>query len=111
METEPVRLGKLVERIISAFGLHDKFHGWKIVNQWPEIVGPDIARHSRALRYSDGTLTIVVEKDVWRQELEMQREQILRQIRRVPGGDVVKRIVLRAGSFTENKHGEYNGGR
>jgi len=111
MGADPIRLGTLIEHIIGACGLHDKFHGWRIVNQWPDIVGSEIARHSRAIRYSDGILTIAVEKDVWRQELEMQREQILRQIRRVPGGAVVKKIVLRAGAPTENNNGKDSSGR
>jgi hypothetical protein len=111
MGTEPVQLGKLIDHVIGVFGLHDKFHGWKIVHKWPEIVGPDIARQSRAVRFSDGILTVVVERDAWRQELEMQREQILQRIHHLPKGSVVKKIVLKAGTVTENIDGKDSSGR
>jgi predicted nucleic acid-binding Zn ribbon protein len=102
MGNEPIRLGRLLEKIIGALGIQDKFHGWQIVSRWPDIVGPEIARQSRAVRFVDGILTVVVEKDAWRQELEMQRESILDKIRALPGGKAVKKIVLRAGSLMEN---------
>jgi len=111
MSNQPIRLDKLIEQMLGAFGLRDKFHGWRTVNRWAEIVGPDIARHSRAVRFADGILTIVVEKDAWRQELEMQREQILQRIHATPGGTAVKKIVLKAGSLTENFDGENSSGR
>ncbi len=102
MGQEPTQLGNLIEHVIRSLGLGEKFHGWRIVSRWPEIVGPEIARHARAIRFSDGILTIVVEKDVWRQELEMQLENILEKIRSTSGGSAVKKIVLKSGSSMEN---------
>lgn len=104
MVAEPTRLGQLIDQVISSLGLSDKYHGWRIVSRWPDIVGPEVARQARAVRFSDGILTVVVEKDAWRQELEMQLEVILQKIRSYAGGRAVKKIVLRAGSPTENEN-------
>ncbi len=109
MQKEPARLRGIIGHILSALGQEDKFHGWRMVERWPEIVGAEIARYSRAVRFTDGTLIVVVEKDAWRQELEMQRENILRKIRSFPEGKAVKKIILRAGSAWENEN-EQNGG-
>jgi predicted nucleic acid-binding Zn ribbon protein len=104
MGREPTRLGHLIEQVIGSLGLSDKYHGWRLVHRWPEIVGPEVARQARAVRFADGILTVVVEKDVWRQELEMQLESILDKIRTTAGGGAVKKIVLRAGSSMESKN-------
>jgi predicted nucleic acid-binding Zn ribbon protein len=101
---DPTRLGNLIEQVIGSLGLGEKFHGWRIVSRWPDIVGAEIALHARAVRFSDGILTVVVEKDVWRQELEMQLESILDKVRSQSGGKAVKKIVLRAGSTMESKN-------
>ena len=104
MGQEPTRLGGLIEQVIRSFGLGEKFHGWRIVSRWPEIVGPEIARHAKAVRFAEGILTVVVERDVWRQELEMQLERILDEVRSYSGGRAVKKIVLKAGSLRENQN-------
>lgn len=109
MGQEPSRLGNLIEQVIGSLGLSDKFHGWRIVSRWPDIVGPEIARHSRAVRFADGILTVVVEKDVWRQELEMQLERILEKVRASAGGRAVEKIVLKAGPPRESQNGQGRG--
>lgn len=95
------RLGDLIDAVVVSTGQGKTFHGWRIVAAWPEIVGPQFARNCRAVRFAEGVLTVVVTKDAWRQELEMQREQILNKIHALPGGNAVERIVLRAGAYTE----------
>jgi hypothetical protein len=109
MNNEPAHLGGLIEQVFLSLGLGNKFYGWRIANRWSEIVGGEIAKHSRAVKFADGTIFVVVEKDAWRQELEMQLESILNKIRILPGGKAVQKIVLKAGSFAEFKD-EQNGG-
>jgi predicted nucleic acid-binding Zn ribbon protein len=86
------RLGPLIEGILGRFGLASKLAGWKIVADWPEIVGDKNAEHSKALRFSDETLLVKVTDAVWRQELSMERDQILKKIHEYPGGKAVKKI-------------------
>ena len=103
MSDEPVKLNGLIDRLMSSLGLSRQYKGWQVVSQWPEIVGEEIASVTRAHRFCDGVLTVLVEKDVWRQELEMQQDEILKKIRARSGGRVVEKIVLRAGSTKEQK--------
>ncbi|MEE9443304.1 MAG: DUF721 domain-containing protein [candidate division Zixibacteria bacterium] len=102
MEQKPDRLGNIVDNLMASLGLKKSFHGWQVVEKWPDIVGKDIAKISRAIRFQDGILTVIVEQDAWRQELEMQREEILIKIRRRRGGKAVDKIFLKAGSIREN---------
>jgi predicted nucleic acid-binding Zn ribbon protein len=65
-----------------------------VVEHWPEIVGEDIAARAVADGYRDGVLYVSVEQDVWRQELQMQKETILRKIHELPYGQAVREIRL-----------------
>lgn len=105
----PSRLNGVVDNLMVSLGLGKSFHGWKVVGEWSEIVGPDIARVARAIRYGNGVLTVVVQQDTWRQELEMQREELLRKIWMRPGGRAIEKIVLRAGSLKETDDGDRPG--
>lgn len=86
------KLGSFIDGILVNFGLSHKLAGWKIVIKWPQIVGEKNAEHSRALRFSDDTLLVKVPDAGWRQELSLETDRILKEIHKVPGGEVVKRI-------------------
>lgn len=88
-----VLLGSFMDKILAGFGLNHNLGGWRAVIHWNEIVGEQMAKHSRALRFSDGTLLVSVEESVWRQEMSLNSDRILREIHeKLPGGKAVKRI-------------------
>ena len=93
----PKPIGGVVERTIRSLGLEKPYAGWQVVMRWPEIVGPEIARHAEAVRFEDGVLTVAVPSDVWRHQLSLQAETIVQQIHRLPGGQVVERLRLEKG--------------
>jgi predicted nucleic acid-binding Zn ribbon protein len=104
-----VRLGDVIDAIVGSLGHGKNFHGWRMVARWPEIVGPQLARCSRAVRYADGIMYVAVTGDAWRQELEMDLEHILGKIHALPSGKAVDRIVLRAGSYLEHDNERNDG--
>ena len=89
-----VRLGSFMDRVLSGMGLSRTLAGWKIVIKWPEIVGEKNAEHSKAIRFSGDTLLVKVTDAVWRQELSSDKDRILAEIWKQPGGNVVKKIMF-----------------
>ncbi|UCD17269.1 MAG: DUF721 domain-containing protein [Candidatus Zixiibacteriota bacterium] len=87
-----IRIGSLLDKVMADLGLTSDLAGWKIVNDWPKIVGHAIARVTRPVRYEDHTLLISVPDAVWRQQLSLEVEMILGKIHTVPGGRAIKRI-------------------
>jgi predicted nucleic acid-binding Zn ribbon protein len=84
----------ILERVVRALGHSTVYGGWLAVNQWSEIVGPEIAKIARATRFSDGTLFVAVPDPSWRQELGFRREEILSRIQARPFGKAVKELRL-----------------
>lgn len=92
----PAKVGSLIDKVMSDLGLASTLAGWKVLQQWPEIVGETIARVTRPVRYEDHTLLISVPDAVWRQQLSLQIEMILDKIHDMPGGRTVRKIRFTA---------------
>lgn len=88
----------VLDRAMRSLGLSRKFDGWQVVTHWAEIVGEQVAGKAAAVRYDDGTLYVSVPDDVWRQQLSMELETILKDVRALPFGRAVKQIRLQRGS-------------
>jgi predicted nucleic acid-binding Zn ribbon protein len=52
------------------------------VSRWEEAVGPQISKHTRAIRVQDAVLWVEVDHPVWKSELHYRKRQILDQINR-----------------------------
>ena len=94
MSSRPTPINGIVERLISSFGLTERYHGWLMVSRWAEIVGEYYARKSRAFRYDDGVLYVAVEDPSWRQMMALDTEKILKIIHACPHGRAVKTLRL-----------------
>jgi hypothetical protein len=66
-----------------------------IRDRWPEVVGPANASYSNAVRIDErGRLIVHATHAVVRNELFMNRAEIIERIRRIPGCTAVKYLHL-----------------
>jgi len=70
----------LVPRLLRELGLESGMVGWRAVRTWPEIAGPRIARHARAVGFHEGTLNVEVEGSSWAYELEFLKRRLLKEL-------------------------------
>ena len=52
----PLPVSRLIEGALRQFGLHDRLEERAALLRWREIVGDEIAEHSRAVDLVDGIL-------------------------------------------------------
>ena len=50
-----------LERALKRRGIEGELKGWDAVREWPRVVGPRIASHTRAVRFHQGALEVQVE--------------------------------------------------
>lgn len=81
-EYESKKAGDLVSRLVDAFGGTDEYGLVPFVRRWSEIVGTDVAAHSRVLDLRNGALVVGVDHPAWVQRLHMEKGQVLRTIHR-----------------------------
>jgi len=91
---EFVPVGQVLARLMKGLGLEDKLKERELVENWPDIVGPDIARFSRALRVRGGVLYLKVDSPAWGQELHFLKAQLLERVNERCGPGLVRDIRL-----------------
>ncbi len=90
----PLPISPVIDNLIRGLGFTKRYHGWQVVEKWPEIVGESIASASKAVRYDDGILYVKVKSDTWRMEIHMKRDSIMSEIKKLPYGKSIKEIRL-----------------
>lgn len=87
-------LAGILPGVMRDMGLAEQAAGWSAVSAWPRIAGERIAKHSRAVSYRDGVLTVEVEGSAWMQELGFLRRDMIRRIEQETGHNVVRDVRL-----------------
>lgn len=85
-------LAGVLPRVLRKLGLEEGLLGWRAVHEWEQVVGPRVARHTRAVAFRDGVLQIEVEGSAWMQELGFLKSELTRKINRHLGGRLVRNI-------------------
>ncbi len=76
--TKPTRVAEVLAGYLRTAGLAERVGLAAVVDAWPELVGPRIARAAVAESVSaDGTLFVRVPSSAWRQELSLMAPEIL----------------------------------
>lgn len=95
VDTGPVALGEAVAGLLHERGWTPVAHAAGVISRWAEIVGADIAGHSRATALRDGVLTVEAESSAWATQLRLLAGQLLARIRAEVGESVVTRVDVR----------------
>lgn len=77
--TGPQPISGILRDVLDSCGLQDRLDEREPLLQWSEIVGRDIAAHSRAIDIRDGVLILDADHGVWRQEVSMLIPEIVRK--------------------------------
>jgi predicted nucleic acid-binding Zn ribbon protein len=96
--THPVPLARIVPKVLGELGFDETALILRIAGRWEDVVGEEASRHSRPNVIRAGVLEALVDSSVWCQELQVQRPQILGELRRIFGEEAPKELWLRLGS-------------
>jgi len=77
----------------------------ELMEQWPDIVGADIAAHTVPLGASDGVLEIQCDSSAWATQLRLMRAELLETLgMRFPEAGIVE-LSIKAPGVPSWKHG------
>jgi predicted nucleic acid-binding Zn ribbon protein len=88
----PSSVATILPDLLKQLGLADAAAGWKAVSEWPVVAGARVARVTRAVGFRDGTLHVEVEGSAWMHELGFLKREIVRNLNRHLGADVVRDV-------------------
>src|ERR1017187_375777 len=99
-------LAELIDTLRSKHGIGRPTAEQAIRDLWPEIVGPANASYSHEVRIDErGRLVVQASPPVVRNELFLNREEIIERIRRIPGCAAIARLHLVQGCPARAKFG------
>ena len=85
-------LKKAIEEAIDDAGIKSALDQEAAVTFWNNIVGETVSSVTEAERVESGTLVVRVETSVWRQELQMQKKEIIKKINKKIGTKAIRDI-------------------
>ena len=92
----PTKVGDFLAPVLKRSGISTRLEQATIVDEWPRLVGPQIASVTRALSVTpDGVLRVGVRTNAWMNELSLVTHDILMSINARAGRELIRRIQFR----------------
>lgn len=90
----PVLLGLALDELLKNMGVERTVKEKMVVGKWDEVVGPYIAKVSKAERIENGVLYVKVINPAWKHHLFMLRREIINKLNDSLKINVVREIVF-----------------
>ena len=103
--TGPQPIARILQDVLKRYGLQERLSERSALLRWPEVVGTEIAEHSRAVDIQDGVLTIEADHGVWRHELTLLMPLIVEKFNQMCGQQTVTEIRWRHGPASVRRRG------
>ena len=88
------KLGNVLEDLFKAYGWTEKMDGVRIVNSWEKVVGGIFAKHTTNLYVKNKKLHVSLDSSVLRNELYMERSELVKKINTEIGKIVIDEVVF-----------------
>ena len=87
-------LGDLIKEFYELHKGPEYLEEQRIIQSWPQVVGPFIASHTIDLSIKNQVLFVRVDSDALRSELSYSKSLLLKNLNEMVGKEMVKEIVL-----------------
>lgn len=100
---DPLSLSSAIEELVADRGWEVQASVATVFARWPEIVGAELAAHTRPESFDDGDLVVVADSAAWATQVRLLSGKLVRRVRESLGDGSVKRVRVqgparRAGS-------------
>ena len=86
------QLKKAIEEAIEGVGIKSALDQESAVTLWGAVVGRTVSSVTKAEGVDSGTLVVRVESSVWRQELHMQKKEMINKLNKKIGTEIIREI-------------------
>lgn len=81
--------------LLRTLGLDSRLEQYRVLEEWPAIVGEHISRVATAERIENGKLVVRVSSASWRQELVFLKKELIARINAAFHKDIVNDIIFK----------------
>lgn len=90
--SEPI--GDLLRQFLRQQGLESPLNEYRLIQGWTHVMGPIVARYTCNLVIRNQTLYVQLSSPVLRQELMMQRRELVERLNTYAGAQVICDLVV-----------------
>lgn len=103
---DPQPLGAAVGGLLSARGWRQRAAVGSLFGRWTEVVGPEMAAHTRPESFADGELVISADSSAWATQVRLLAPELLRRMGAELGAGTVRRVRVQgpAGGNRGRRH-------
>jgi predicted nucleic acid-binding Zn ribbon protein len=92
---DPQRLGQAIGGLLDQHGWQQRAAIGSVFGRWAEIVGPDLAAHTRPDSFADGELAVTADSTAWATQVRLLAPQLVRRLAAELGDGTVRRVKVR----------------
>ena len=104
---DPQPLNAAVGGLLSARGWRQRAAVGAVFGDWPQIVGPQLAGHTRPDGFENGELTVTADSDAWAAQVRLMSPQLIKRLAEELGHGTVTRIRVRGPSAPAKQTGRF----
>ena len=92
---DPQPLSTALDGLLADQGWQTQAAVGSVFGRWDQLVGPDVAAHTRPERFSDGELVVIADSAAWATQVRLLTSVVLRRLNTELGHGTVTRVVVR----------------
>ena len=92
---DPQPLRAALDGLLTDQGWQTEAAVGSVFGRWDQLVGPDVAAHTRPERFSDGELVVIADSAAWATQMRLLTSAVLRRLNIELGHGTVTRVVVR----------------
>jgi predicted nucleic acid-binding Zn ribbon protein len=102
---DPQPLSTAIGGLLSDHGWGERAAVGSVFGNWAEIVGPDLAAHTRPDGFAGGELTIAADSTAWATQVRLLASTLVRRLNAELGDGTVRRVKVRGPSGPRQRGG------
>jgi predicted nucleic acid-binding Zn ribbon protein len=92
---DPQLLGRAIRELLTDRGWERPAAVGGMFGRWSEIVGPDLATHTRPESFDDGEVIVAADSTAWATQVRLLATTLVRRMNEELGEGTVKRVKVR----------------
>jgi predicted nucleic acid-binding Zn ribbon protein len=92
---DPARFGAVINALLAERGWEHRVAVGGVFGRWPEIVGKELAEHTKPIEYDDGELIVAADSPAWATQLRLLASTLVRRLNEELGDGSVRRVKVR----------------
>jgi predicted nucleic acid-binding Zn ribbon protein len=92
-------IGEALPRALRSLGISRRTREAQAIYLWPQVIGSHLARESKALRLTGGTLLVTASSPALAHQLHLERMMLIDRLNEAIGASAVREIRFRQEGF------------